>query len=122
MTDQEKASKRGRSSRTRGHSWERFVSAALRMIWPDARRHLEYQDGEANGIDIANTGETFRIQCKSTAKVPNIPQVFKEIRHDQENIPVVIFKVTGKGEYACFKFEDAKLLMGIFEKAERFGK
>lgn len=107
----------------KGFSWENAVCNAMRHVWPDARRHLEYQDGEAKGVDLANTGDTFKIQCKSTAKVPNIPKVFKEIIDcNQEQIPVVIFKVTGKGEYACFKFEDAKVLMALFERVSDKGK
>ena len=53
----------GKRSRTKGHSFEREIANMFRTLGFDARRHLEYQDGEANGVDIANTGP-FRIQCK----------------------------------------------------------
>lgn len=98
--------------RTKGHNWEREVSIDLRKYgFSDAKRHLEYQEGEAFGVDIVNTGD-FKVQCKSMAKVPNIPKVFSEfIKLKEDDIPVIAFKVTGKGEYACFKWEDALILM-----------
>ena len=111
------ASKRGKANRTRGHSFERTTSKMLRENgFPEARRHLEYQKEEANGIDIDNT-EPFLIQCKATNNQPNIPKVMKEIKQNNvENIPVVFYKVTGKGTYAAFKVEDALMLMKLFKE------
>lgn len=60
----------GKRSRTKGHQFERDIASDLRSIYPKAKRHLEYQDGEANGVDIANAGR-FKIQCKrSKSSVP----------------------------------------------------
>ncbi len=59
-------------SRTKGHSWERDCAIEFRKLgWIDARRHLEYQDGEAYGVDLANT-EPFIVQCKRGAKYASI--------------------------------------------------
>jgi|TARA_Y100000310_G_scaffold325441_1_gene388907 hypothetical protein len=97
--------------RTKGHSWERKVAIDLRAIgFSKAKRHLEYQKEEIIGVDIDNSGQ-FAIQCKSMAKTPTMPKVFDEIKCSKEDIPVVVFKVTNKGEYACFKWEDAQVLM-----------
>jgi len=102
----------GKYQRTKGLSWEREIAEDLRPIgFPNAKRHLESQFQEAKGYDLDNTG-MFRIQAKCMAKVPNIPAVFKEIEEDPNKIPVVVFRVTNKGEYACFKWEDAMVLMG----------
>ena len=105
----------GAYSRRKGHSFERKVSQNLRPIFPEAKRHLEVQMQDALGYDIDNTGE-WRIQCKSLAKVPNIPKVFSEFKKlTDENIPVIVFSVTNKGEYACVKWSDMLLLMQAWE-------
>lgn len=49
-------------------------------------------------------------------KVPNIPEVFKEI--DGSGIPTVFFKVTSKGSYAVFPLEAALKLMRAYEPYE----
>jgi len=99
----------GKSSRDKGLNFERSICEMLRPYYPQAKRHLESQSQEAFGVDIDNSGQ-YKIQCKCTAKVPNIPQVFKEFK-DQSQINVVIFKVTNKGTYAAFRVEDALKLM-----------
>ena len=77
----------GKSQRTKGHSFERKVAAQLREIFPDAKRHLEYQDGEAYGVDIANTGP-FAIQCKKHRNYVSITKIF-EVKDDSK-IPVLV--------------------------------
>ena len=48
----------GRKSRDKGHNFERQIARELREVgFPEARRHLEYQDGEANGVDIQGFGD-----------------------------------------------------------------
>lgn len=56
-----------RRSRTKGLTFERWVAQKLRHIFPEVRRHLEFQKGEANGVDLSNTGQ-YKIQCKRFAK------------------------------------------------------
>lgn len=95
----------GKHSRTKGHQFERVCAKKFQNIgYFEARRHLEYQDGEANGVDLKNTG-MFKIQCKAMKTTPNIPKVFKEIECEEEDIPVVVFKVDQKGSYACLDLD-----------------
>lgn len=105
--------------RTKGASWEREVSRRLRSVgFTQAKRHLEFQSEEAaqgRDIDLGDSCQ-FKIQCKSMANTPSMPAVFKEIEVKEDDIPVVVFKVTGKGEYACFKLEDALVLMAWMER------
>lgn len=54
-------------SRTKGHSFEREIAAQLRVVYPEARRQLEYHSRDARGIDIQETGP-FRFQCKKLKK------------------------------------------------------
>lgn len=100
--------------RRKGHSWEREVAKMLRDIFPDAARQLEYQENECNGIDLKGTG-SFKIQCKCSYHVPNIPRVFDEFKGLRKgDIPVVAFKVDGKGMYAALKIEDLIRLMKLY--------
>ena len=56
----------GKSSRTKGHSWEREVAIMLRSIFPEARRGLQYQDG-MQCSDVVNT--PIHVECKRCKKV-----------------------------------------------------
>lgn len=106
------------NSNKKGKSFERFVVNKLRATYPDAKRHLEFQTQEAKGVDLDNTGP-FKVQCKALSKVPNIPQVFAEFKDlSQHEIPVVIFKVDGKGSFAAFRIDDALILLDAFDKSQ----
>ena len=80
----------GRHSRTKGHSFERAIAIRLRSKFPKARRHLEYQDAEANGCDLVETGP-YRIQCKKLRKYASITKIF-EVKCDRElgEVPVLV--------------------------------
>lgn len=82
----------GKLSRTKGHSFEREIAIALRGIFPEARRHLEYQDAEANGVDLVNTGKYF-IQCKRGRKYASLTAI-KEVQCDEAlgDVPVLVTK------------------------------
>ena len=99
--------------RTKGHNFERKVVNRCEDVGIPAERNLEYQAHKANGVDVET--DRFAIQCKCMKQTPNIPKVFKEIT-SRKDMKVVIFKVDGKGEYACFKFEDALELMKLFDR------
>ncbi len=106
----------GKSQRTKGHNFEREIAQDLQTHgFPKARRHLEYQSEEAKGVDLTGT-ESFVVQCKCMKKVPNIPQVMETIATDDvHEIKVVVFRVSGKGTFAAFKWKDALLLMSAFK-------
>lgn len=60
MTDE--ASKRGRASRRKGHSFEREVAALLRELWPDAKRGLQSRGGTKEVPDIDGTPFFFELK------------------------------------------------------------
>lgn len=66
----------GKLSRTKGHSFERDIANRLKKwIYPDAKRHLEYQASEAlSGIDLVNTGK-LAIQCKAYKNYPPMSKI-----------------------------------------------
>mgnify|MGYP003151802487 CR=1 FL=1 len=101
----------GKSERTKGHSFERWLAREFRELgYEDARRHLEYQDGEANGYDLAGTGQ-IKVQAKAYKRMPNIPKAMALIEHGPDDIPMVISKIDRKGIYATIPWEDMKLLI-----------
>jgi len=55
----------GKSSRTKGHDFERFVARVLRLSYPDARRGKQYTGGREADVE----GTPFRIECKRLADV-----------------------------------------------------
>lgn len=86
----------GKAQRTKGHSFERLIAIKLRKLFPRARRHLEYHIGDANGIDIDNTGD-FRIQCKRGKRYAPLTAI-EEIQLDpiEGGIPVLITQADRK--------------------------
>lgn len=79
-------------SRTKGHSFEREIAIALRMVFPKARRQLEYHESDCNGIDLAETGP-YKIQCKRGRKYSSLSAI-KEVVADEMigEIPVLVTK------------------------------
>ena len=85
------SSANGRRSRRKGHNFEREVAIRFREVgFSDARRHLEYQDEEANGVDLINTG-CYRVQCKKLRKYAPITAI-EEVTADEflGEVPVLV--------------------------------
>lgn len=95
----------GARSRRKGHSFERWVANQLKKIYPQARRHLEYQSSQAFGVDVANCGE-YRIQCKRGKKYSSLSAI-KEIQlcPIEGGIPVLVTKGDNEQPLACIPFE-----------------
>lgn len=77
-------------ARTKGHSFERLIAASLRLVFPGARRQLEYHSRDAKGIDIQECGP-YRIQCKKLKSYASVNTI-KEVQCDRElgDIPVLV--------------------------------
>ncbi len=94
----------GAGCRRKGHSFERECAIALRKIFPTARRHLEYQDGQAFGVDLAETGE-FLFQCKSGKRYAPLTAIGEiKICPIEGGIPVLITKGDRTEPLACLPF------------------
>ncbi len=85
-----KRSRLSKLSRRKGVSFEREVARALQVVFPNARRHLEYQDAEANGVDLVHTGH-YRVQCKRGRKYSPLTAI-AEVTHDEflGEVPVLV--------------------------------
>lgn len=105
-----------RRSRRKGHQFEREVAIALRDVFPYARRHLEYQDAEANGVDLVNTG-FYRIQCKRGAKYASFSAI-KEIEADElfGEIPVLVTQGDHEQIMVALPFHEFYRLIALAEK------
>lgn len=99
-------SARSKKSRRRGHNFEREVANLLKVVFPDARRHLEYQGAEANGIDIVNTG-LYKIQCKRGKKYASFTAI-KEVEADEMfgDIPVLVTQGDKERILVALPFEE----------------
>lgn len=95
----------GLRSRRKGHSFERWVANKLKKIYPEARRHLEYQASEALGVDVANCGE-YRIQCKRGKRYASLTAIEEiQICPIEGGVPVLVTKGDNKEPLACMPFE-----------------
>lgn len=96
----------GASQRRKGHSFERETAAQLRVVFPDARRLLEYHQADAKGVDVQNTDE-FRFQCKRTRKYVSINTI-KEVQCERwlGEIPVLVAQADGEEAMAVIPWED----------------
>lgn len=73
-------------SRTKGLAYEREIAIALRPLFPNAKRQLEYQEGL--GVDLTDTGR-LRIQCKRGKKYAPLSKI-QEAAGD--GIPALVTK------------------------------
>lgn len=89
------------NSRRKGHQFERNVAIEFRKIFPGARRHLEYHEDDANGVDLIGT-KPFLIQCKRGRKLASINKIF-EIQIDpiDGGIPLLITQGDNTDIYAA---------------------
>lgn len=104
-----------KAARRKGHQFERDIANRLKEVFPNARRHLEYQSACANGMDIANT-EPYFFQCKKLKKYASITCI-EEVKCDEAlgDIPVLVTAGDGKPIMAVLPFEE---LIRLF-KADR---
>ena len=72
----------GKTSRTKGHDFERAVARTLRANFPEARRGLQYKDPRECDVE----GTPFRIECKR----------LKDVAH--RNILAALMQAKGDGE------------------------
>lgn len=83
----------GKHSRNKGAGFERWVARKFKAIFPNVRRHLEFQREEAAlGIDLVHLGR-YRVQCKALARYAPITCI-NEVKIDpiEGGCPVLITK------------------------------
>lgn len=108
--------RRGRSVRARGHAFERELANMLKHVFPDARRHLEYQKEEANGVDLVGT-YPYLIQAKRKARYASLNDIRQvDCCRIAGEVPVLVTKADGVETLAALPFDELIRLLEI-EKA-----
>lgn len=72
--------------RTKGHSFERHVAAALRGVYPDSKRGYQTRGGTTEAPDV--DGTPWFIECKVGAR-PNIMAAMQQARDATDGRPVL---------------------------------
>ncbi len=94
----------GKLSRTKGHDFEREIAQKFRVIFPEARRQLEYNEMDCNGVDLAHTGR-YLIQCKRKKKYVN-PSAIAEVHlKSAADVPILITKADHKPALAILPLD-----------------
>jgi hypothetical protein len=101
-------------ARTKGLQFERKIAAELRVVFPDARRHLEnHADDAALGADLMYTGR-YRIQCKRGRKAAPLTAI-QQVKADElmGEVPVLITQGDHERVLVAMPFEEwLRLLKG----------
>lgn len=89
----------GKKSRTKGAAYEQELARLFREYgWTEAKRHLEFQDEEAEeGRDLDGT-QPFAIQAKCWATTPSITAIQQVVTSEEYIIPVAILKRSKVGQ------------------------
>jgi hypothetical protein len=104
----------GKTSRTKGFSYERLIANHLKQIgYPKARRKLEYQTSDELGIDLEHVG-IYDIQCKRLKKYASITMI-EEVPAREGRIPVLITKGDNKPSMAVIPLEHFLELVRVKE-------
>lgn len=95
----------GKMQRQKGHDFERWVAKKLRKIFPNARRHLEYQDSQAIGVDVTECG-AYLIQCKRGRKYSSLSAIEEvQVCPIEGGIPILVTKGDNKEPLVAMPFE-----------------
>lgn len=112
-TNSEGSSKKVNGAK-KGKSWEREIANAIGHIFPEAKRHLEYQaSAAAKGIDLEGTG-CFKIQAKNYQGYAPIGKIFEIKELCEGDIPLLITKGNRLPPMVVLPFESMIYLMKFY--------
>ncbi len=105
------------AGRGKGHAFERWVGKKFRKIFPEARRHLEFQKEEAAaGVDLVHLGR-YRVQCKRMRKYASITAIFEvKVCPIEGGCPILVTKGDRQEAMAVLPFEELLLLISKSER------
>lgn len=95
------------NSRRKGHGAERELVGIFKSIFPDVKRHLEFQKQEAEaGVDLDNTNP-FLIQSKIGKQVPKKNyQFLAQIKDKKGQYKLVVCRRDREKWLAIMDFDD----------------
>jgi len=110
-----------KKSRNKGFGAEREIAKMIRLsgLDKDAKRQLEYQQGEGRDIDLPNI-KYFALQIKRHKRVARglIDQAMDEALTacgGEDQLPVAVFKDDYDEWKACLSFEDFLILANAYK-------
>lgn len=80
----------GRSSRTKGHNYERTIARIFRKLWPPAKRGLQTQSGGQAVPDV--DGTPLWIEVKRYKAIRGLMAIWYRLLREAKRIPVLIVK------------------------------
>lgn len=110
-----------KGARQKGLQFERDVANAIGHIYPEAKRHLEYQaDSAQEGRDISNTG-VYAIQCKNLQNYVPIKTI-REVKKTKDNRPVLVTKGNKMEAVVVMYFKDWIKMLEEIKGREEYEK
>lgn len=111
--------------RAKGHSFERWCANKFRIteVFPFAKRHLEMQMQEADGIDLDNTGH-FKIQCKVGKQIPKViydwyNKISSKKGHGYDDIETIVMKRDKENPLVVMCLDDFIKIVKLARLGER---
>ncbi len=93
----------GKRSRTKGHNFERLVATLFKQIGFEARRGLQYRDGE-DAPDVVGV-ENYWIECKRGKRVAIKRAMTQASEACGGKEPIVVSKEDRSPIYVTMRFE-----------------
>lgn len=112
--------KRGKAARKKGLDFERDIAARFRAIgFTGARRQLEFQIEDANGVDLQGCDPYF-VQCKKLRQYASVNTI-QEVKCQRwlGEVPVLITAGDNQEPMAVLPLED---FIGLISNLRRFSK
>lgn len=106
----------GKSSRTKGHQFERDMVNRLKKFWPSVlTSRSESKRLDDKGVDLAYT-DPFSFQCKAQERLTTgLHDVLASMPNDT-NYNVVLWKRNRKGVVVAMTLEDFEEILQILQK------
>mgnify|MGYP001202845303 FL=1 len=93
----------GRRSRTKGHSFERHVANLFKQLGFEARRGLQYRDGE-DAADVVGVAD-YWIECKRGKRVAIKRAMNQASEACKDKQPIVVSKEDRSPIFVTMKFD-----------------
>ena len=90
----------GKTSRTKGHTWEREVANLFVSLGIPSRRGLEYQ-GDLGDVVVFNFSELM-VQCKNS-KQPSLWGALRQAKEDSNNSKYILLPLKRSGHSVKMK-------------------
>ena len=96
----------GKSSRVKGHAFERKLAKLFRRWFPDAATsRAESQTRDSQGVDLVGTG-LFNVQAKAVEKLGSYHRILAEMPDEPGQINLITHKRNRSGVVVVMSLDD----------------